>query len=187
VLDNLEQVIEASAEIIALIERCPRLVIIATSRELLRVRGEIEYPVLPLAEQDAVQLFCHRAREQPSATIAELCRRLDNLPLAVELAAAATSVLSPPEIVDRLGRKLDLLKGGRGLDGRQKSLRATIAWSHELLSPEEKALFARLAVFAGDWSLAAAEAVCLADLAHCRRSSKKTWSAASVIASGCSR
>jgi predicted ATPase/class 3 adenylate cyclase len=164
VLDNLEQVVEAAAEIIALIERCSRLVIVATSRELLRVRGEVEYPVLPLAEQDAVQLFCQRARQQPSATIAELCRRLDNLPLAVELAAAATSVLSPPQIVERLGRRLDLLKGGRDLDGRQKSLRTTIAWSHELLSPEEKALFARLAVFAGDWSLAAAEAVCLADL-----------------------
>jgi predicted ATPase/class 3 adenylate cyclase len=164
VLDNLEQVVEAAAEITAVIERCPRLVIVATSRELLRVRGEVEYPVLPLAEQDAVQLFCQRARQQPSGTIAELCRRLDNLPLAVELAAAATSVLSPPQIVDRLGRRLDLLKGGRDLDGRQKSLRATIAWSHELLSSEEKALFARLAVFAGDWSLAAAEAVCLADL-----------------------
>jgi predicted ATPase/class 3 adenylate cyclase len=164
VLDNLEQVIEAAAEIIALIERCPRLVVVATSRELLRVRGEVEYPVPPLAEQDAVQLFCQRAGEQPSATIAELCRRLDNLPLAVELAAAATSVLSASEIVDRLGRRLDLLKGGRDLDRRQRSLRATIAWSHELLSPEEKALFAQLAVFAGDWSLAAAEAVCLAEL-----------------------
>src|SRR3954447_21141837 len=95
-LDNLEQVVEASAELAALVEVCPNLHLLVTSRDLLRVRGEVEYPVPLLAEPEAVTLFCERSRLEPDETTAELCRRLDNLPLAVELAAARTSVLPPP-------------------------------------------------------------------------------------------
>ena len=120
-----------------------------TSRELLRVRGEVEYPVPPLAEPEAVALFCERSGLDPDETTAELCRRLDNLPLAVELAAARTGVLTPPQILDRLAQRLDLLKGGRDAEARQHTLRATIEWSHDLLADDEKQLFARLSVFAG--------------------------------------
>ncbi len=163
-LDNLEQVVEAAPELAALVEACPNLRLLTTSRELLRVRGEVEYAVPPLAEPEAVDLFCARAGLAPDATIAGLCRRLDNLPLALELAAARTSVLSPGQILERLSHRLDLLKGARDTDPRQQTLRATIAWSHELLAAEEKALFARLAVFRGSCTLEAAEAVANADL-----------------------
>ena len=163
-LDNLEQVVEAAPEIAALVERCPNLIVLVTSRERLRVRGEVEYPVKPMAEQEAVELFCERAHVRPDATIAELCFRLDSLPLAVELAAARMSVLSAAQILERLAQRLDLFQGGRDAEARQKTLRATIAWSHELLNSEEKALFARLAVFAGGCSLEAAAAVCGAHL-----------------------
>ena len=118
----------------------------------------------PLAEPEAVELFCERARLEPDETIAELCRRLDELPLALELAAARTRVLTPAQILDRLGQRLDLLKGGRDADPRQQTLRATIEWSHDLLTDDEKQLFARLAVFAGGCTLDAAEDVCDADL-----------------------
>jgi predicted ATPase/class 3 adenylate cyclase len=163
-LDNLEQVVDAAPELAALVEACPNLRFLVTSRELLRVRGEVEYPVPPLAERDAVELFCTRTSLAPDATIAELCRRLDNLPLAVELAAARTSVLSPAQIVDRLAQRLDLLKGGRDADRRQQTLRATVEWSHDLLDEPDKRLFARLAVFAGGCTLDAAEQVVAADL-----------------------
>ena len=103
VLDNLEQVVEAAHDLAALVEACPNLRLITTSRELLRVRGEVEYPVLPLAEPEAVDLFCARAQLAPDATIGELCRRLDSLPLAIELAAVRTSVLSPKQILE-IGR-----------------------------------------------------------------------------------
>jgi predicted ATPase len=163
-LDNLEQVVDAASELAGLVETCPNLHLLVTSRELLRVRGEVEYAVQPLAQPDAVTLFCERSRLEPDETIAELCRRLDNLPLAVELAAARTSVLTPEQILDRLTQGLDLLKGGRDTDPRQQTLRATIAWSHDLLDDEEKRLFARLAVFRGGATLEAAEAVAAADL-----------------------
>ncbi len=118
----------------------------------------------PLAEPEAVSLFCERSQLEPSEEIAELCARLDKLPLAVELAAARTKALSPAQILERLSGGLDLLKGGRDADPRQQTLRATIEWSYELLSPEEQQLFARLAVFAGGCTLEAAEEVADADL-----------------------
>jgi predicted ATPase len=163
-LDNLEQVVDAAPELAALVEACPRLHLLVTSREILRVRGEVEYAVEPLAQADAVTLFCERARLEPDETIAELCRRLDNLPLAVELAAARTSVLTPAQILDRLAERLDLLKGGRDADLRQQTLRATIEWSHDLLTGPEKQLFARLGVFRGGCTLATAETIVDADL-----------------------
>ena len=163
-LDNLEQVVEAAPELASLVEACPNLTLLVTSRELLRVRGEVEYQVLPLAEPDAVELFCARARTEPDEAVHDLCRALDNLPLALELAAARSSVLSPSQILERLSGRLDLLKGGRDADPRQQTLRATIAWSYELLSPEEQQLFARLAVFAGGCALEAADEVAEAEL-----------------------
>jgi predicted ATPase/class 3 adenylate cyclase len=163
-LDNLEQVVEAAPELAALVEGCANLRLLTTSRELLRVRGEVEYAVPPLAEPEAVELFCTRSGLEPDETIAELCRRLDNLPLAVELAAARTSVLSPAQILERLSKRLDLLKAGRDAEARQQTLRATIEWSYELLDEDEKRLFARLAVFAGGFTLEAAEQVAEADL-----------------------
>src|SRR4029450_7763874 len=124
-----------------------KLRVLATSRELLRVRAEVEYAVAPLADREAIELFCARSGLPEDKTIGELCRRLDNLPLAVEPAAARTSVLSPAQILERLTKRLDLLKGGRDVDPRQQTLRATIEWSYELLSVQEQRLFARLSVF----------------------------------------
>ena len=163
-LDNLEQVVEAAPELASLVEACPNLRLLVTSRELLRVRGEVEYPVLPLAEPEAVELFCARARVEPDPTVHALCQALDNLPLALELAAARASVLSPRQILERLSGRLDLLRGGRDADPRQQTLRATIEWSYELLTPAEQRLFARLAVFRGGCTLEAAEEVAEADL-----------------------
>jgi non-specific serine/threonine protein kinase len=163
-LDNLEQVIEAAPELSALLSACPNLTLLVTSREVLRVQGEVEYPVPPLAEPEAVSLFCERAQVDPSEEIGELCARLDNLPLAVELAAARVKALTPAQILERLSLHLDLLKGGRDADPRQQTLRATIAWSYDLLTAEEQQLFARLAVFAGGSTLEAAEEVAGADL-----------------------
>jgi predicted ATPase/class 3 adenylate cyclase len=163
-LDNFEQVVEAAAELSELLEQCPNLRLLVTSRELLRIAGEVEYQVPPLAEPEAIDLFCERSRLEPDETIAVLCHRLDDLPLAVELAAARTRVLTPAQILDRLGQRLDLLKGGRDADPRQQTLRATIEWSHDLLTAEEQTLFARLAVFAGGCTLDAAEDVCDASL-----------------------
>jgi predicted ATPase len=165
-VDNFEQVVEAAPELSALLERCPKLALLVTSRELLRVEGEVEYAVPPLAEPEAVSLFCQRAQASPSAEISELCRRLDNLPLAVELAAARTRALSPAQILARLSLRLDLLKGRRDSDPRQQTLRTTIEWSYELLSEDEQALFRRLSVFAGGCTLEAAEEVAGADLDH---------------------
>ncbi len=164
VLDNFEQVVEAAPELGRLLERCPNARLLVTSRELLRVGGEVAYPVPPLAEPEAVELFCARSRLEPDETIAELCRRLDDLPLAVELAAARTAVLSPAEIRDRLSQRLDLFKGGRDADPRQQTLRATIEWSYELLSEPERELFARLAVFTGGCTFDAAEEIAGVDV-----------------------
>ena len=163
-LDNLEQVIEVAPELAALVETCPNLCLLLTSRERLRVRGETEYAVPPLADVEAVELFCTRATLEPDDTILELCRRLDDLPLALELAAARTTVLTPARIIERLSKRLDLLNGGRDAETRQQTLRATIAWSHDLLDPGERVLFARLAVFRGGWTLEAAEQIAGADL-----------------------
>ena len=158
-LDNLEQVIGIAPELSILLEACPNLSLLVTSRELLRIRGEVEYLVLPLADAEAVELFCARARVAPDATVADLCRALDNLPLAVELAAARSSVLSPAQAYARLSGRLDVFKGGRDADPRQQTLRATIEWSHELLGAVEQHLFACLAVFAAGFTLEAAEQV----------------------------
>ena len=163
-LDNFEHLVTAAPQLPELLGACPNLSLLVTSRETLRVQGEVGYAVPPLAEREAVELFCARARMGPDEAVAELCRRLDYLPLAVELAAARTSVLTPAQIVERLAGRLDLLKGGRDADPRQQTLRATIEWSYELLDAEEKQLFARLAVFRGGCTLDAAEVVCDADL-----------------------
>jgi predicted ATPase/class 3 adenylate cyclase len=163
-LDNLEQVVQAAPDLASLAEACPNLRLLVTSRELLRVRGEVEYPVLPLADPDAVGLFCVRARAEPDDTIRQLCSALDNLPLALELAAARANVLSPAQILERLAQRLDLLRGGRDADPRQQTLRTTMEWSYELLSPEDQRLFARLSVFRGGCTLEAAAEITDADL-----------------------
>jgi predicted ATPase len=163
-LDNLEQVVPAAPELATLVEACANLRLLVTSRERLRVRGEVEFPVAPLADPDAVTLFCERAHVEPDEVVHQLCQALDNLPLALELAAARASVLTPSQILDRLSGRLDLLKGGRDADPRQQTLRATIEWSHELLNAQDQHLFARLAVFRGGWTLEAAEEVAQADL-----------------------
>ena len=166
--DNFEQVVEAGSELAELLVACPRLDVMVTSRERLRVGGEQTYSVPPLAESDAVALFSARARAvdpsfSTSDAVEELCRRLDELPLALELAAARTALFSPEQLLERLSQRLDLLKGERDADPRQQTLRATIEWSYDLLSAEEQRLFARLSVFAGGSSYDAAEAVAGAD------------------------
>jgi predicted ATPase len=167
-LDNFEHVIDAAAEVAALLGACPNLTLLVTSRERLQVAGEHEYAVPAMAPHDGFQLFAARARalgaefEQGDAVL-ELCERLDNLPLALELAAARTKLFSPAQLLERLGKRLDLFKGGRDADPRQRTLRATIEWSYELLTPEEQQLFACLSVFAGGCTYEAAEAICEAD------------------------
>jgi predicted ATPase len=163
-IDNLEQIIQAAPTLAALIEQCPNLRLIVTSRELLRVRGEVEYAVPPLADAEATALFTERASLPKEPVIEELCRRLDNLPLAVELAAARARVLTPAQILERLGDRLDLLKGGRDAEDRQQTLRAAIEWSFDLLDDEEKRLFARLAVFRGGCTLESAQQVAHAEV-----------------------
>jgi predicted ATPase len=163
-LDNLEQVVEAAPDLAALLESCPNLELLVTSRELLRVQGEVEYQVPPLAQPEAVELFCTRAGSETSDDVGELCSRLDNLPLAVELAAARAKALTPRQILERLSQRLDLLKGGRDADPRQQTLRATIEWSYELLPEDEQESFRLVSVFAGGCTLEAAEEVAGADL-----------------------
>jgi predicted ATPase len=165
VLDNLEQVVESAVELATLLRACPNLRLLVTSRELLRVDGELVYPVSALAEPDAVELFCARARTEPDDAIAELCVRLDNLPLALELAAARVSVLTPAQILERISQRLDLFRAGRDADPRQQTLRATIAWPYDLLSNDEQQLFTRMAVFRGGCTLESAEQVAGADVA----------------------
>ncbi|MEN3313010.1 MAG: hypothetical protein V7645_2339 [Actinomycetota bacterium] len=163
-LDNFEQVVTAASGLSEVLEACSNLSLLVTSREVLHIRGEVEYELPPLAEADGVVLFCERAQQEPSADIRELCRRLDGLPLAIELAAARAHMLSPAEVLARLSQRLDLLKGGRDADPRQQTLRAAIEWSHDLLSAEEQVLFRRLPVFAGTWTLEAAVAVVDAEI-----------------------
>jgi predicted ATPase/class 3 adenylate cyclase len=168
--DNFEQVVEAASDVASLLVSCPQLDLIVTSREPLHVRGEQEYPVPPLVHEEGVGFFLARARAvkpdfESGEAVSEICRRLDDLPLALELAAARVKALSSEQILERLEQRLPLLTGGaRDLPERQRTLRATIAWSYELLTNEEQQLFARLAVFRGGCTLEAAEQVCEADL-----------------------
>ncbi|MDQ3696329.1 MAG: tetratricopeptide repeat protein [Chloroflexota bacterium] len=190
VLDNFEQVMAATPIVAELLAACPRLTVLATSRERLNLRGERELPVPPLplpelvplgagagesrlvervGESAAVRLFLDRASAtKPSfeltaenaPAIAEICRRLDGLPLAIELAAARIRMLSPSALLGRLDRRLDLLAGGaRDLPSRQRTMRNAVAWSYDLLTPEEQRLFARLAIFAGGAASESAEAI----------------------------
>ena len=182
-LDNFEQVVAAAPRVTDLLAACPHVKVLVTSRSVLRLSGERTFPVLPLAVPDpqhfpslddlrhvaSVRLFTDRARDaNPDFTltaveapaVATICRRLDGLPLALELAAARLRVLTPTELLARLARRLPLLTGGpQDLPARQRTLRDTIAWSHNLLGAEERALFRRLAVFAGGFTLAAAETI----------------------------
>lgn len=162
-LDNIEQVIGAAPELARIASECANLTLLVTSRELLRVEGEVEFPLPPLAHGEAVELFCERGRCEPSTAIEELCGRLDGLPLAIELAAARLTVFTVEQLLARLGERLDLLRGGRDADPRQRTLRATIQWSCELLVDDEAALFRRLTVFAGGWTFEAAQEVAAAD------------------------
>ncbi|HUF76855.1 MAG TPA: protein kinase [Longimicrobiales bacterium] len=163
-LDNLEHLLECAPALSELLQACPGLTLLVTSRERLRLQGERAYELPPLPEAEGVALFCERAQVAPSEPIRELCSRLEGLPLAIELAAARMSLLSPEQLLERLSRRLDLLKAGRGADPRQQTLRATMQWSHDLLAEEEQRLFRALSVFAGGCTLEAAEEVCGADL-----------------------
>jgi predicted ATPase/transcriptional regulator with XRE-family HTH domain len=184
VLDNFEHLPDAAPFVTHLLVRCPRLIVLVTSRTPLRLDGERELPVPPLEVPDperladsdelagvaAVQLFVERAREVDptftltptnSAAVAAICLRLDGLPLAIELAAARSRLLPPAALLPRLARRLPLLTGGRrDAPARHQTMRSAIAWSHDLLSPEEQSLFRCLAIFAGGCTLEAAEIVC---------------------------
>jgi predicted ATPase/class 3 adenylate cyclase len=170
VFDNFEHVIAAGADVAGLLAACPRLDVLVTSREPLHISGEHEYAVPPLERGDSVDLFVARAGAvrhdfEADESVPEICRRLDDLPLALELAAARAKALTAAQILSRLEQRLPLLTGGaRDLPARQRTLHATIEWSHELLSPAEQTLFARLAVFHGGCTLDAAERVAAADL-----------------------
>jgi predicted ATPase/class 3 adenylate cyclase len=184
VVDNFEQVVSAAPLIEDLLAAAPRLRVVATSRIVLSVPGEHEYVVPPLEPPDperlpdlltlgrfdAVRLFVERAAaadprfrvtEANAAAVAEITARLDGLPLAIELAATRTRVLTPEQMLPRLQSRLTLLtSGARTLPERQRTLRGAIAWSHDLLNEPERALFARLSAFTGGWTIEAAEAVC---------------------------
>ncbi|MFI5254977.1 MAG: ATP-binding protein, partial [Candidatus Limnocylindrales bacterium] len=184
VLDNFEQVTPAAPTVGELLAGAPRVKGLVTSRGALRLQGEQEYPVPPLPVPSgevtldratvtgfaAVQLFVERARsvrpdfvvsDDNAAAVGEICRRLEGLPLAIELAAARLRLLSPQAILERLGHRLDLLaSGARDLPERQRTLRGAIAWSYELLDEAERALFRRLAVFVGGAAFEAIETVC---------------------------
>ncbi|MET7484642.1 BTAD domain-containing putative transcriptional regulator [Streptomyces sp. NPDC005538] len=170
VLDNCEHVVGAAARLVeALLERCPELTVLATSREPLGVPGELLRPVEPLPDPVALRLLADRgAAARPGFTVeddpeacAEICRRLDGLPLAIELAAARLRMLTPRQIADRLDDRFRLLtSGSRTLLPRQQTLRAVVDWSWDLLDEEERDVLRTLSVFAGGCELAAAEAVC---------------------------
>jgi predicted ATPase len=167
--DNFEHVIAAAGEVTGLLAACPRVDVLVTSRERLRVQREVTYDVPVLGRTDARDLFLARTSPAQGAVegvevVDELCARLDDLPLAIELAAARTTLLTPSQLLDRLGSGLDLLRGGRDAETRHRTLGATIAWSYELLDAGERRLLAGLSVFRGGWTLPAAEHVCQADL-----------------------
>ena len=185
-LDNFEQVVAAAPQVTDLLVACPKLKVLVTSREVLRVRAEREFAVPPLALPDpthlpelavlwryeAVALFIQRAQavkldfqvtRANARTIAEICVRLDGLPLAIELAAARVKLLPPQALLARLDQRLQVLaSGARDAPARQQSLRNTIAWSYDLLNAEEQRLFRRLSVFVGGCTLEAVEAICSA-------------------------
>jgi predicted ATPase/DNA-binding SARP family transcriptional activator len=170
VLDNFEQLLEAAPQLAELLGQAPNLKLLVTSRESLHLAGEQGYPVPPLTDPEAERLFLERAQAttpgfRPDEHVPAICRWLDNLPLALELAAARVNVLSPEALLVRLEQRLPLLTGGpRDAPERQRTLRATTQWSYELLVPEEERLFADLAVFVGGCTLEAAEQVVGADL-----------------------
>jgi len=183
-LDNFEQVVEVSPCVAELLETCPKLKAVATSRTPLRLRAEKELPVPPLAvpsdqnfnnldnlsQYAAVELFIQRAQavkpdfnvtNANAPAVAEICYRLDGLPLAIELAAARIKLLTPQGLLTRLEHRFELLRGGtRDLPERQRTLRGAIDWSYNLLTEGEKMLFKRLSIFIGGWTLEAAETVC---------------------------
>jgi predicted ATPase/class 3 adenylate cyclase len=169
ILDNFEQVLEAASDVGGLLSGAPGLTVLATSREGLGIRGEHLYPLSPLglreggAPSDAVMLFVDRARamdpafdpdDDTLATVAEICARLDGMPLAIELAASRLRAISVAELLSRLDRRLPLLTTGpRDAPDRQRTLRGAIEWSHDLLGEDERVLFRRCGVFAGGWIL----------------------------------
>jgi predicted ATPase/class 3 adenylate cyclase len=168
-LDNLEQLLpEVAADLASLVERVATLQVVVTSREALNVASETRFDLPPLVLDEAVSFFVERARRvnpavEPDDDVATLCERLDRLPLALELAAARMRLLQPRAVLERLGDRLDL-PAHRDADPRHATLRATIAWSHDLLSADERDLFARLAIFRGGCTLETAEEVCAADI-----------------------
>jgi predicted ATPase/transcriptional regulator with XRE-family HTH domain len=167
VLDNFEHVLDAAPEVAAMLAAAPGVVVLATSRAPLHLTGELLYEVPPLAPAAAAQLFLERSGHTLPAglpadtpTVAAICRRLDNMPLAIELAAARTRVLPAQALLARLDHSLDVLRGGpRDLPERQQTLRTAIGWSYGLLTAAEQALFRRLGVFRSGWGVAAAAAV----------------------------
>lgn len=173
VLDNFEQVLVAAKLVADTLVACPSMKILVTSRASLRIYGEQDFPVVPLAPNSAMELFVQRAAAvrpdfaitaENAPAIQEICCRLDGLPLAIELAAARTKVLTPSAMLDRLQSRLQLLTGGAlDLPERQQTLRKTIDWSHDLLKEPERKLFRRLSIFVGGCTLEAAEAVCDTD------------------------
>ena len=184
-LDNFEQVISAASQVTNLLAACPKLKIVVTSRAVLHVRGEQEYAVPPLAlpdpkrlpdlvalaQYEAVALFIQRAQavkpefqvtNANAPAVAEICTRLDGLPLAIELAAARSKVLPPQALLARLRQRLAVLTSeARDVPARQQTLRSTIEWSYQLLDAEEQRLFRQLCIFVGGCTLQAAEAVCV--------------------------
>jgi predicted ATPase len=168
-LDNFEQLISAAPTLGSLCARLPSLKLLVTSREPLHLAAEHECSVPPLAEGEAVAFFGERARAvkpdfAEDDAVLEICRRLDCLPLALELAAARVKALSTQDLLQRLDKRLPWLTGGpRDAPERQRTLRATIGWSYELLTPDAQRLFAGLAVFSGGCTLEAAEEICRAD------------------------
>jgi len=169
-LDNAEHLLPALAGVVVrLLAASDRLTVLVTSRERLQLSSENVFTVPPLSADDAVAFVQERAAAlglslERSETVDALCERLDRLPLALQLAAARLRTFSPEQLLQRLSGRLDVLKGGRDLEPRQQTLRATLEWSHDLLTPDEQALFRRLAVFTGGCTLEAAEVVCDADV-----------------------
>jgi len=173
-VDNFEQVLPAAPNIARLLDAAPKLKVVVTSRASLRIAAEREFAVPPMADDEAAELFISRAQaananfdlsEQNAAAVAELCMRLEGLPLAIELAAARTKLLSPSALLARLTNRLALLTGGRrDAPQHQQTLRMTLDWSYDLLEPDAQRLLAQLSVFSGGWTLDAAETICDATL-----------------------
>jgi predicted ATPase len=174
VVDNCEHVVDAAASLLAtLVASCPQVTVLATSRERLGIEGEQVWPVSPLPPEAAVELFCDRARavrpdldcgDRARADILDTCGRLDGLPLAIELAAAQVATMNPADLVHRLDDRFRLLdRGSRSGPSRHRSLRAVVDWSYERLGQAQRHLFDRLTVFAGTFTLEAAEEVCAGD------------------------